>query len=117
VAEGVKQFKDFTITYSSSVLFVLDVYTDLPGGTLTLARTFSLASTGSTTTRKTITIPFDATPATVLEGKLIKFKISAATPAGAAILYEASVRVRVIGEYLDGSAGDIWETQPLSLGA
>ena len=105
--EDVKQFKDLTLTYEGSSGGTFYVSTDLPGGTIALRRTISLPAAGS---RVTKTFPLD--DPSLLEGKLIQHK---ATSAGSLILYSGFVRFRRVGTYIDGAAGDKWETQPLSL--
>ena len=111
--EGVKQFKDLTLTYEGSSGGTFYVSTDLPGGTITVRRTITLPAASS---RVTKTFPLDSTDhggdGDLLEGKLIQHKV---TSTAALILYEGSVRCRKVGTYIDGSAGDYWETQPLSL--
>lgn len=108
MAEGVKQFKDVTITYEGAAGGTLTISTDMPGSAMALRRTISMQATSG---RFTKTFPLDNP--SLLEGKLIQFKVAST---GVLILYEGSVRVRPVGEYIDGAAGDIWETQPLSLG-
>lgn len=106
--EGVYQLKDLTIRWETSVAGTLEVYTDLPGGSLILRTTITLAAT---TGRWKRTFPLDG-----IEGRQLKVK---GIPAAGAVLrlYDGSYRVRRIGEYIDGAAGEIWETQPLDLGA
>jgi len=113
MAENVKQFKDITLTYHAPAGGTLYVYTDMPGGALALRKTITL--TASSQERYTETFQFYETGdnPTWIEGKLIKFKV---TSPGTVILYEATVRVRPVGTYIDGASGDVWETQPLSLG-
>ena len=49
------------------------------------------------------------------EGTL--YKLRAAPPNNAVLkLYGGYLRARLIGEYIDGSVGDIWETQEMGLG-
>ena len=108
--EGVNQFKDLTLTYTAPSGATLLVYTDMPGSALALRRTITLPATG--TERETKTFPLDVSDQ--IEGKLIKFKC---TSPGTLILYEGSVRFRRVGTYVDGAAGEVWETQVISLGA
>ena len=105
--EDVKQFKDLTITYEAPSGATLYVSTDLPAQIIALRRTISLPSG---TGRCTDTFPLD--DPSLLEGKLIKFKVESTDKV---ILYSGFVRFRRVGTYIDGAAGDKWETQPLSL--
>ena len=105
--EGVKQFKDLTLTYEAPSGATFIVSTDLPGSTMAARRTITLPVAAS---RVTKTFPLDS-PALV-EGKMIQHKL---TSTGSVILYEGYVRFRRVGTYIDGAAGEIWETQPLSL--
>ena len=107
--EGVTQFKDMTLAYYGPSGGTLLAYTDMPGSALALRRTIPLPAT--TTEREQKTFALDSP--SLLEGKLIKWKASST---GTLILYEGSVRARKVGLYIDGAAGEIWETQPLSLG-
>ena len=111
--EGVKQCKDITLTYEGSSGGTFYVSTDLPGGTISVRRTITLAASSG---RVTETYPLDSTDhggdGELLEGKLIQYK---AESTAALILYEGFIRVRKVGTYIDGAAGDTWETQPLSL--
>jgi hypothetical protein len=107
--EGIVQLKDVTLAYNGPSGGTLLVYTDMPGGVLALRRTIVLPAT--TGEREQKTFPLDSP--SLLEGKLIKWRASSA---GTLILYEGSVRARKVGLYIDGAAGETWETQPLSLG-
>ena len=107
--EGIVQLKDVTLTYQAPSGGTLQAYTDMPGSTLALRRTITLPAT--TGEREQKTFPLDSP--SLLEGKLIKWRASSA---GTLILYEGSVRARKVGLYIDGAAGETWETQPLSLG-
>jgi len=108
--EGVNQFKDLTLTYYAPSGATFEISTDLPGGSLGVRRTIALLATVGE--RETDTFPLDNP--SLLEGRLIKYKV---TSAGPVILYEGFIRFRRVGTYIDGAAGDKWETQPLSLGA
>jgi len=114
--EGVKQYKDLTLTYEGTAGGTFLIKTDLPGGTLATRRTITLPPTAAGQ-RVTSTFPLDAVlhsgDGKLLEGKLIVYR---AESTGALILYEGFVRFRRVGVYVDGAAGDVWETQPLSLG-
>ena len=107
--EGVTQFKDLTLAYYGPSGGTLFAYTDMPGGTLALRRTITLPATSGEREQKTFALDSPS----LLEGKLIKWKI---TSSGTLIPYEGSVRARKVGLYIDGAAGETWETQPLALG-
>ncbi len=107
--EGVNQFKDLTLIFENSAACAFYVYTDMPGGSMDLRRTIQLPVT---TTRTEKTFPFDAAGAGLVDGKLIRYK---ASPTGVLKLYGGFVRWRRIGEYIDGTVGEIWETQEISL--
>ena len=107
MAEGVNQYKDITLTYYAPQGGTLTVKTDMPGGQLSLRRTITLPSTG--TDRETYTFPLD--DPSLLEGKLFAPKV---TSNGVVILYEGFVRLRKVGEYIDGSMGEVWEPLPIS---
>jgi hypothetical protein len=109
VAENVKQFKDLTLTYYAPSGGTFFIQTDMPGATLAVRRTINLPATSGL--RQTLTFPLDS-PA-LLEGKLIQYKI---TSNGTVIPYSGFVRFRVVGTYIDGASGDVWETQPMSIG-
>lgn len=112
MAEGVKQFKDITLTYEcTGVIGILYILTDQPGGTYQIRKTISLPIT---TARTTTTFPLD--DAGELDGKLVGYKVVNGSTSGTIKLYSGKIRFRVYGLYLDGSRGDIWETQPMTLG-
>jgi hypothetical protein len=106
VAENVKQFKDVTLTYYAPNGGTFEIETDMPGSAFALRRTITLDTV--TDDRKTQTWPLD--DPSLLEGKLFKPKISST---GVVILYSGFVRARLVGEYIDGGAGDVWEPQPI----
>lgn len=111
MAEGVKQYKDLTLVFENSGSCPFKVSTDMPGSTMQVRRTIQLPATSG---RATKTFPFDDGGQALLEGKLIKYR---AEPSGVLKLYTGSfVRFRVIGEYIDGTVGEVWETQELIIG-
>ena len=108
MAEGVNQYKDVTLIFENSVAACpFTVSTDMPGGVMSARRTLSLPVT---TRRTEQTFPFDAASAGLVEGKQIQYK---AAPSGVLKLYGGFVRFRRIGEYVDGTQGEIWETQEI----
>jgi len=115
--EGVKQYKDLTLTHEGTAGGTFLIKTDMPGGVLSTRRTITLPATAAGQ-RVTRTYPLDSAAlhggdGKLLEGKLIVYR---AESTGALILYEGFVRFRRVGVYVDGASGDVWETQPLSLG-
>ena len=104
--EGMKQWKDMTLVYETSAGNAGTLIVTPEGGS---AKTITLPAT---TGRTTATFPLD-TGGSLMEGKSIVAKVTPAVTAGAKlILYEGSVRLRLVGEYL--AAGEFWETQPLT---
>lgn len=104
----VSELKDLTLVCNiTGGTASLVIRTDLPGGTMADRKTVTLTAT---TGRETKNITLDG-----IRGKLMQVRVTPAS--GAAVeLYSGSVRARQIGEYLDGTTGDIWETQPIALG-
>lgn len=109
MAEGVNQYKDLTLIFENTVAFPFKIYTDMPGRDVALRRTIIIPVT---VTREEITFPFDGVAASLVDGKLIKYR---AEPTGVFKLYAGFVRFRRIGEYIDGTMGEIWETQEITL--
>lgn len=107
--QSVNEFKDLSLTYSQTGGTAALVFrTDLSGNVMADRKTVTLAATSG---RQTISIPLDG-----IRGKQFQLRI---TPGGstATELYSGVVRFRPIGEYIDGASGEIWETQPIALGA
>lgn len=111
MAEQVKEFKDLTLVFDNTIACPFTVLTDMPGGTMALRRTLTIPVT---TGRIERTFPFDsvALGSALVDGKLIQFL---ASPTGALKIYSGFVRFRMVGEYVDGTLGEVWQTQPLSL--
>ena len=111
--QKVFDFKEVTLEYSSNGAATFQFYTDMPGGTLAvrLGAGITLASTGGV--RKTVTIALDG-----IQGTLFYPVI---TPGGSTqlTLLAGKVLTRPIGVYIDGSItpAEIWQTQPIALGA
>lgn len=110
MAEGVNEFKDLTLVFENAVACPFTVSTDMPGGAMALRRTLTLPVT---TTRTERTFPFDSSAQGLVDGKLIQFQ---ASPTGALKLLSGFVRFRRVGEYIDGTLNEIWQTQALALG-
>ena len=102
----VKQFKDVEISYEAASGFTFKLYTDMPGSSLALRATISFpASSGG---RRTYTAPLDGIEGTVYQPEI--------TSTGVVRLYGGQIRVRGIGEYIDGANGEVWKPMPTSIG-
>jgi hypothetical protein len=107
----VKQFKDVEFEYDAVAGGTLFVYTDMPGVPMALKRTMAVPASVGT---RTYVFPLDEiSQGTILEGTLIKFRI---TSTGIVRLFNAALRVRPIGVFFNGANGEIWETLELSFG-
>lgn len=104
----VNELKDLTLVILVTGTATLVIRTDMPGGTMADRKTVTLTAT---TGRETKNITLDG-----IRAKLVQFRITPAA-GGTVELYSGLIRHRPIGEYLDGTTGDIWETQPIPLGA
>lgn len=112
--QKVFDFKEVTIEYQSNGDATFQIYTDMPGGALAVRLGAGVTLASTTNTRKTITIPLDGIQGTefypvITPGATTQF-----------ILLSGKVWIRPIGVYLDGSlspTGEIWQTQPIALGA
>lgn len=114
MAEGVKEIKDVTLVWEAtgaSGVFTLN--TDMPGGTITSRRQFTLATTSA---RKEETIPCDVAGPGSIVGKQVQFRVDPGV-GGVLKLYSGKIRFRTIGVYLDGTLGDTWISQPMTLGS
>lgn len=117
--QKVFDFKEITLEYSSNGAAVFQFYTDMPGGTLAIrlplgapaSGGYALPSTGGIGARKTITIPLDGIQGTEY------YPIFTPANTTQLILLSAKIFLRPIGVYLDGSLGEIWQTQPIAVGA
>ena len=111
----VNELKEITLCYASNGAAAFQLYTDMPGGTLTarLGGGVTLASSGGAGVRVTTTIALDG-----LRGTEFYPKIS---PGGSTQfeLYSAVLYLRALGVYIDGSLtpAEIWQTVPIAPGA
>jgi hypothetical protein len=109
--DRVKQFKQVMVDYDCSgtgtPTLTVAVFTDMPGSAMASRKSVALAAT---TGRQTKNIPLDG-----VEGTLIEFSF---TPSSTAVarLYGATLQLRAVGVYLDGTNGEIWQTQPMGFG-
>lgn len=112
--QKVFDFKEVTFEYQSNGTATFQFYTDMPGGTLAERLAAGVTLPTTTNTRKTITIPLDG-----IQGSEYYPKITPG-PTTQFILLSGKVWLRPIGVYLDGSLlpqGEVWETQPIAVGA
>ncbi len=109
MAESVNEFKDVTLTFENTVACTMNLLTDMPGGAMAQRRAITIPVT---TTRKTVTFPLDYSGLGLMNGKLVQFTVA---PTGALKLFSGFIRFRRVGEYIDGTQGDIWQTQEISL--
>ena len=117
--QKVQEFKEITICYQSNGASILQMYTDMPGGALAIRLPVASPSSSgyaiptSSGARVVLTIPLDG-----VEGSEFYFKF---TPGVATQLrlFSASVKMRMLGIYLDGSltVPEYWSTTPIALGA
>jgi hypothetical protein len=86
----------------------LQMWSDIPGGTMATRLSFGQAITqshGRESRRLVLNTPVD--------GKLLRYQIN--TNTGLQV-YAMRARVLPIGVYLDGLAGDVWQPTPISIG-
>lgn len=109
--QKVFDFKEVTFEYSSNGAATFQFYTDMPGGTLAVRLGAGITLPSTSGTRKTTTIPLDNIQGTEYYPVI--------TPANTTqfTLLQGKVFLRPIGVYLDGSLGEIWQTQPIAVGA
>jgi len=121
VAPGrVAELKDFLLDYdTASSGGYIELFTDLPSHTMSSRRTLTIpvrdrAPFVFAFEDPTLVAPSDST--TVLpQGQLFKVRIYP-PPGGVLRLHgRAMFRARILGVYSDGTAGEVWETQPLDL--
>lgn len=120
--QKVSEFKELTIQYQSNGPSTMEFYTDFPGAIpsppLGLRSTQTIAS--SNNMRATRTFPLDGVEGTEFYIKFIPGTGSAGPPPVPATqlrLFSGVVKVRMIGVYLDGSIGEVWNTTVIALGA
>ena len=99
---GVNQLDEleFDITALGAVNWA--VHTDLPGGAVAERATSTFAATSD---RETVPARF-----TVAEGRRARLLVWSEEPFQ---LHGAKWRLKAIGEYIDGAAGDYWESAPV----
>lgn len=121
VAPGrVGELKDLLLDYDVSAEGGrIEVYSDLPGNVMTIRRTIGLPVRDRAPYMFSFEEPTLSTPSlfsTVLPyGQIFKIRLYP-PPGGILRLHgRATIRARLIGVYFDGTAGEIWETQPLDL--
>jgi hypothetical protein len=109
--QKVFDLKEATLEYQSNGVATFQLYTDMPGGTLAARLGAGVTLPSTSNTRKTITIPLDNIQGTEYYPLI--------TPGGSTqiILLAGKIWLRPIGVYLDGTLGEIWQTQPIAVGA
>lgn len=109
--QKVFEFKEITFQYQSNGVATLQLFTDMPGGSLTSRISATIPSSAGA--RATFTLPLDG-----IEGTQFYPKV---TPGGSTQirLFKGKAQVRMIGIYLDGSLSvpEYWTTTPIALGA
>lgn len=103
--DQVKQLEELEFELEASEQLDWKVYSDMPGGDLTLKAAAPLISPA---TRKTSNI-YLTTP---VEGKRLRITIGSV---GDFRLYSGRARIKPIGEYIDGALGDFWDSGELML--
>lgn len=106
----VSQFKEVTFDFTSTGgTTAVQLYTDMPGAAMA-PRLAGKALVNSQGSRATETIPLDGVEGTLFRPELV--------PASGTVLrlFGGTIWARTIGVYLDGSQGEKWTTQELSLG-
>jgi len=101
----VKELKDCLWDYQADGIVTVTYFTDMPGTTMALRTTLTLPVT---TGRQSKVHPLDG-----IEGTLMSITVD---PAAKCILYGGVLRWRVIGTYIDGANGEIWQTQEFGIG-
>ena len=102
----VKQFKDIIVDYDAASGATLKVYTDMPG--TAMAQRGATLTLPATAGRQTKVFPLDG-----IEGTLVRFEFGSAAVLR---LYGATLRMRPVGVYLDGAAGEVWKTTEMGFG-
>ena len=104
--QGVKEMDRIEIDIDSPGGFSLSIWSDLPGGVVTLL--YEPTFGGTAGRQIEVYIP----PA--FQGRILRYQIEAAA---AFLLYKFRVRAAPIGVYVDGAVGDTWYVRPMSGGA
>lgn len=107
--QKVQEFKELTFQYQSNGDFTVEMFTDFPGGALAQRKTITYGT--SANLRATKTLPLDN-----IEGTEFYFKFTPG-PNTQLRLFTGSLKLRMIGIYLDGSIQEYWTTTPIALGA
>lgn len=108
---SVTQFKDLELHYDATAAVTVTFWTDLPGGTVTSRRSLTFPAT---TGREVLRLPFDdsGNSYALPEGRIFKVRMTVAS--GVLRLFGGILRGRRLGEYIDGTQGEIWETLELA---
>lgn len=112
---SVKEVKDLVLVYESDGAGTVYWLTDMPGGAMAVRKTIDGSSNckiqDTNGKRETVRIPLDG-----IEGQLHQLKV---VPGSTTMLklFEGFIRYRVIGVFVDGHCGEIFETPELSFGS
>lgn len=107
-SEKVKASRAIQIELENTANVTVKIYTDLPGGALILRETLPVITSGA---RRVIDLSFLSNAE--YRGRIIRVTMSSTADWA---LYGASLEVRTIGGYVFGSAGKIYDSDPLDFG-
>lgn len=123
--QRVKQFKDLELAYdcpapagqiASISGFSVKFWTDMPGGAMAVRATLTYPySSGG---RRTYTLPLDGIEGTLYKVQVIPNTADAGSgrKADQVKLFGGVLRARAVGVYIDGSAGEIWDSTEQGVG-
>jgi hypothetical protein len=101
---GLKSFTELELEIKPGATVTWTLYTDLPGNTIASRATGTIVTS---TERLPIPLPL------ACEGRRVQLILTCS--AGTFRLYNARIRYRPIGVYLDGTKQQIWQTQDIPL--
>jgi hypothetical protein len=105
--ERVKELSELELDIDAGGAVTWYLFADKPGTAMTQRDTGAIAAT---TGRQMLRIPLDAN----IQGRLARLALRC--DAATFRLYGARIRVLPIGEYVDNSAGEVFETLPINVG-
>jgi hypothetical protein len=106
--EGVKEVDMVEFDIDASQGGAFQIASDIPGGVVT-DRLPAGQAIAATSGRQSIRLVFSS----AVDGQLLRY---VATTTADFEIYSARARVLPIGVYLDGTVGDFWQPQPVSIG-
>lgn len=114
-ASRILQYQKIELEYDAPLGATLKFFTDLPGHVLALRKTVALPATAS---RRAYPIPLHPVPhdGTYPEGPTFRVRVepNGATESDTVRLYGGRIFLRPLGVYIEGAAGEIWETLDIS---